>query len=474
MGRRSIDAGERFRVYPFEVRQRGVQYLILFPDTARWMRTNDVGTEILRLCEKGLTVEETAEELSSKYGLLKSVILPDVMNFLCEANELGIAFRESEAEKISYNDKPATVHPVLRTLYLHVTDRCNLSCPYCYVDCSSDTAAATELQPDDMKVLLEWMDRDVLSQLNVVLTGGEPLLHPQFTEILRTVREKGAGSITVPTNGTVGDEDLWREALPFIDLVQISLDGPDEETNSLTRGEGVFDRVLRNVEMLQKLNLKMDSDVSIGLCCTVHSGNFERLEEMAELAYEMGCNFLRVNIELPVHGYEGAGERAPERESLIAGLKKTAEKANTLLTTSGVHGREPADFGLHISCLNDYTGLIEGVNIINCGMGCSILSVAPNGDVFPCPFFHRDDFRLGNFREKDMKSIHDASIEKYVKLRKFDFVGCSFCDLQTFCNGGCRARAYQVRGDLKDRDPFCRFNYECLENALWSLVWRKQ
>ncbi|EQD69949.1 radical SAM domain protein, partial [mine drainage metagenome] len=74
--------------------------------------------------------------------------------------------------------------------------------------------------------------------------GGEPTIRRDFLEILRHADSIGIG-IKFSTNGSFIDDGFARELRRFrYTDVQISIDGPDRQSNDLIRGAGSFDRAL--------------------------------------------------------------------------------------------------------------------------------------------------------------------------------------------------------------------------------------
>lgn len=92
-----------------------------------------------------------------------------------------------------------------RELLLRVEFRCNQACPFCFVRLGS-----RRLEPGDLPALLGPVLRPDEDQ--VVLTGGEPTIHPRFRALLQTLRNLGASRIGLQTNGVrFADPDRVRE-----------------------------------------------------------------------------------------------------------------------------------------------------------------------------------------------------------------------------------------------------------------------
>lgn len=90
-----------------------------------------------------------------------------------------------------------------------------------------------------------------------------------------------------------------------------------------------------------------------------------------------------------------------------------------------------------------------------CGFGKRIISVAYNGDVYPCHMLHCQECRMGNAKESKLKKIIDESNFEGRDILLEDIEECGTCEYKNLCGGACRGRAYLFTGDMKKRDPYC-------------------
>src|SRR5712691_367541 len=123
------------------------------------------------------------------------------------------------------------VHPPLTRLpliTLYVTDRCNSRCITCdywrHGRDDMDLAAVTRLLPSFAQ----------LGTQVVLLSGGEPLLNPDWTAIAQLLRGKGR-KVWLLTSGLALAKHACRAATLF-DAITVSLDGTDAETYAAIRG----------------------------------------------------------------------------------------------------------------------------------------------------------------------------------------------------------------------------------------------
>ena len=107
---------------------------------------------------------------------------------------------------------------------VNLTERCNLNCEHCYMDAvQKATARDDELSAGELAALLADIGREAPGTI-VVLTGGEPLMHPDVEEIVRAGKASGLRMV-IGTNGVLLSEARIRRLRDLgLEGVGISLD----------------------------------------------------------------------------------------------------------------------------------------------------------------------------------------------------------------------------------------------------------
>ena len=126
----------------------------------------------------------------------------------------------------------------------------------------------------------------------ICLTGGEPLLHPDFTRIAAHIVSLGF-PWGITTNGTLIDQKT-AEKLRSLSLasVTISLDGGKETHEWLRQSPGCFERTLTAVAHLN------DTGIPVQITSVIHRRNFHELDAMYDLMCRMKVASWRViNLE---------------------------------------------------------------------------------------------------------------------------------------------------------------------------------
>jgi len=259
----------------------------------------------------------------------------------------------------------------LFSVLLELTYRCNLDCFFCYND---RKLQGTELSLAQYRSLLA--DLADLGTLNLILSGGEPLAHPDFFAVGACARDLGF-VVRVKSNGhalrPAVAERLRDEVDPY--LVEVSLHGATPATHDRqTRIPGSFARLLQNLEAMRRLGLRAK------LNAVLTRWNEHEIEEMLALGRRLG---LTMQVDTEVTPRDDG-----DRDTLE--IAPSAEAVRRLFELQGLatHAAEcpPAP--------TEKRGLPPVRK--HCGAGSSTVAIDPYGNVYPCVQWRR---RLGNLHE---------------------------------------------------------------------------
>ena len=171
-----------------------------------------------------------------------------------------------------------------RRLSVELTNICNLHCSYCFRSDDNLYSSHAEFFPLD---LLRRVLTDAHTQANVTrinFTGGEPTLHPRFTETLRVIRDAGL-TLSFVTNGW-HFERVWpalQANRAAVSHVAFSLDGVTRADHDRWRGDGSFDRLVRAFARCYM------SKLPFGIKIVIRRDLVDQLEQIAIFAARMGA-----------------------------------------------------------------------------------------------------------------------------------------------------------------------------------------
>jgi len=313
-------------------------------------------------------------------------------------------YRASQIERIKRID----------TAYLHLTLKCNLTCEYCY---NSDliNKPGTELSISQWNKAIELL-RSVGAR-KVILTGGEPFIFTGLFSVADFAKSLGL-HVTLLTNGTL--LDTVPGIFDVIDKCIISLDGA-----SASKRKGLDqENVLRNVIRIAK-------------------------------------------------SYPG---KLNVRSVVVRNLENEVLKLRTVLQSHNIKHMQTICIPNNlqdVELIPDYDRFSlydkEFISSGRCSAGDGIVALNACGDIFPCQTMIKSDFLIANIFDADW-------IDKYNSNRACDEIGafqtcditvCDSCYAKHFCNGGCRAIAYSVYGDISHRnDFFCDYYRKCAIHSI--------
>src|SRR5262245_5729724 len=209
---------------------------------------------------------------------------------------------------------------VLPILILYLNNICDSRCITCSIWKNNDALKLpNERQMSDALLTELYAELPKWNPRQIVLSGGEPALHPRFPAVIRKFA-------SLPTSVCVVSNGLLLGSYDPADLEQvsefyISFDAPDRKSYETIRGVDGFERLARSVAVLNSLARRP----KIVARCTLQRANVGRIPELTEAAREMGfdaISFLGVDVassafSRDLHGVPDAGAIRPTREDLI-------------------------------------------------------------------------------------------------------------------------------------------------------------
>lgn len=174
------------------------------------------------------------------------------------------------------------------TVVVNITNHCNLNCRHCFVFREGNPNEAPVSIRDEMAddVMLDTIAqlRDRHGIRSALWMGGEPMLKPRFLrEAVKLFKHN-----TITTNGTASLIDFGPNL-----LYVISLDGP-EDLNDAIRGEGVYRKVLRNIERIPD-----DFASKFQVQTVVTKSNQDRIEELVEALLPTRVGWMTFSFIVP-------------------------------------------------------------------------------------------------------------------------------------------------------------------------------
>ncbi|MCX7829551.1 MAG: radical SAM protein [Acidobacteria bacterium] len=264
-----------------------------------------------------------------------------------------------------------------------LTFKCNFACRFCYnpVEREGQNRAKKIVNNEEPLTLEEIFkllkDLRRAGVLYFTLTGGEPIVHPHFWEIVEKAKES-AFLIRVFTNGSLINEDAAKRfgrILP--NCIEITIYGASEESYEKNCGRGkLFPQVLKALELLKR------EKITVYLKCTLTRFNEDEIDKIQDLADSF--NF-PLNFD-PILQISDDGERYPlDFKASEKAVEKLFKGKRFNIGNSPFEGEERKTL---------------------CNIGRNLIHIDPYGNIYPCIQYRE---KIGNVKEDDISELFKNS-----------------------------------------------------------------
>lgn len=182
----------------------------------------------------------------------------------------------------------------LREIWFHITNRCNLACAHCLF--AASPAKKAELPAERIFSLAD--EAYALGCRVFAFTGGEPLIHPKFSEIVDHLLAYNHSHVVVLTNGMNLNHYLEVHQWDFSRFhLQISVDGLAANHDRI-RGKGMFEKLSAEIQQLKSKGIPF----TISMCVDRH--NLAEMPDMIDFAADSGAG----NVHFMWYFIRGRGD----------------------------------------------------------------------------------------------------------------------------------------------------------------------
>ena len=328
-------------------------------------------------------------------------------------------------------------------LQWHITERCNLNCSHCYQDAYS----GKELRFKDLLEVLEQF-KNLLKfwrckfpvRGHITVTGGEPFIRRDFLDLLEVFSaNREHFSFAILTNGSFID-DVMANRLRKLNpaFVQVSIEGT-KETHDKIRGQGNFEKTVSALKHLIRERIRTF------ISFTAHRANFREFTEVARLGRKLRVSLVWADRLIP----QGTGSTLKKQVLTPDETRKFFEIMQHARTEAERHWFSRTKITMHRAL----QFLIGDGMPYHCTAGDTLVTVQPNGDLYPC---RRMPIRVGNLMETPLADLYYNS-DLFLALRNRNRIsdGCQGCFYSRLCRGGLRCLSYAMTGDPFKADPGC-------------------
>lgn len=331
---------------------------------------------------------------------------------------------------------PCAATPDSLSVWLHVTNSCNLLCTYCYVNKSND-----HMNLETGRAAIDAAFRSAIKggfkKVNLKFAGGEPTLRLdtvfQLYAYGQEVSQKTGIELesVILSNGTTLSQENMDEIQARGMRLTLSIDGigiMHDAQRPFLGGQGTYEKVWRALE--RAINRGLRPFISITITDESVHGLPDLITRLLPLDLPFNLNFARPFMP----------GKMPDNQKMIAGLRETFKCIEANLP----------EYSLLGSVLD--RSLFSSAHERPCGVGEAYMVVDQRGQVASCQMtlkqgvtnIHVDDPLL-------MLKVHEGFKNPSVDQKE----GCSQCQWKYVCAGGCPQAAYHATGRYDVASPFC-------------------
>lgn len=331
-----------------------------------------------------------------------------------------------------------------------ITSKCNMRCLHCASDFYGPRKRGKELTTAEALVLCRQLAD--LGCEKVVLSGGEAILRPDWTQIAGCLSRLGIAT-SIITNGFAFDAETAKCVRDLgMARVGLSLDGLRENHNLVRQNPAAFDRVV------DAANHICNVGVPLNIVTHINKINLSEMAEVENLVASMGATVWRLQLGCPMGSLEQQPELMLAPEDLPEIVDFVVEAKKRSRTTVSV-GDNIGYFSHHEEMLRGTVNR-DGLNFwCGCSAGCLTIGIEANGNVKGCLSLQSDDFVEGNIRNSSLVDIWRRP-GAFAYTRGFETTQlkgyCQDCELGEICRGGCTFMAYGATGSAHN-NPFCMY-----------------
>lgn len=328
----------------------------------------------------------------------------------------------------------------------HITDSCDQRCTHCYI--------FSEGHPRLVEISLKQAETvvnqcvEMCCRLNrrpyFYITGGDPILHSRFWEILSMLKERNIPFTILGNPFHLTDSVCRRLKEMGCEKYQLSLDGLRDTHDSIRR-PGSFDCTLEKIDVLRR------NGIRVAVMSTVSGTNLSEIPALIDIVVDKKVNVFAFGRYCPTSEEKSTHISPLEYRDFLHTVWQKFEQHKDSGTVFNLKDHLWTLFlyekGLfRIPENTDADAVYDG-----CHCGDCHFTILPDGTLMACRRFHST---VGNiFGGKSLCDVWTGSeMDQYRRYDRFE--KCSRCELLRFCRG-CPAVAFGYHKSFYAPDPQC-------------------
>ena len=391
-------------------------WVIVAPDYPNWIVLNDIEHTMFKYI-KSNTILGALEAFYDETKLPEEECLNVVSDLLTKIYNANF-YSDSEI----YEEDP--IETIQKRIHINITNNCNMRCSHCFM--SAGMHPVDELDVDNLLKTIKALEKE-LGVMDIVVSGGEPLMHKGIYTLLEGIANH---NVTLFTNASLINDKNIDIITKCCKEVQVSFEGISKDCYENVRGP-FYSKVLKSLELLKSKNIRIVLAITL-LPSTLNDVNQNLIQFIRDLDYE---NLeIRLNDEIEMTGNALSMDFTDYDQHTAKQIM--IDQLNTLVY-EGLASKVEKERNVHFT---------------NCGIGTNIV-INSDGKIYPCNKFSDLYYTFESAKQliEEFNELNRKTSNVYIEK-------CKHCELKYLCAGGCRIDHYIKNGDMMK--PICDEKYK--------------
>lgn len=368
----------------------------------------------------------------------------ELQSFIQEAREMGLVeiLEQPSPREATRLEEVLRSTRKIRFAWIEVSSICNQKCLHCFL--GEDLNRYKHVPLGKIKEYIDTLVSEGTRQ--IVLSGGEPTLHPNIIEILDYAGKTNANLSLLSNGSSVKSREVLEAILRNDVVVKMPILGWRDSHEKMAGLRGSFKKVISSIIAYAKAGVRLQ------LGTTVTSVNANDVKQIARFA-----NFMGLPLEVsPIYKIGFAKNNSDVLfqhsmreliESCRVSLKARAPRYPQKIKARETITQHPTDYE-SVDLREFLTDTHE------CGQ--KIIAVLSSGEVTPCLMIRNKNTSMGNAQSSSLKEVlRGPTREDFNNRMKLSgVVDCRGCEARYVCKaGGCPATALAFKGTIHAKNP---------------------
>lgn len=385
-------------------------YIVIAPKFPNWIVLDNREYAIFQMLSRKKIIDALNEYYITFSGNTEDDCVLAFTNFLAKIEDCQF-YEDAVIEE----EEP--IESIKKRVHITLTNNCNMRCPHCFV--AAGIVPRHELKVKEILATVDNIKR-INGSTDIVISGGEPLMHPNIFNLLQGLK---GHNVTLFTNGTLINENNYKIIADCCQEVQISFEGVTQNIYEKIRGSGNYKKALHAIELLMKTGIKITLAITI-LPATVKDIQDHLISFVNSINYYDNLE-IRLNDDIEMSGnalaMDFSGFNKYEVDKMMISLVSQLQKLG--VSKQATSGRN--------------------IRSKNCGIGTNIV-IDADGKIYPCNKFSSYYQQLDDDISFIFHKFNDIN-----RMTSTDFMpNCKKCELRYICAGGCRIDYLNKNGSM--------------------------